>query len=303
MKSSTKTYFKTFYQSMVASNFLFLGLSAVTLLYSIFCHLNLLLSDEKNLPYLIANFSTYKVFYWALNYVFFLMFILGPLYRSKAAPGGNKRYWYTLGVLALPLFLLLFSLAPWIVNEQGEVNGLVAIAITTAVVITGWFVQHQITLQNNRTSHTLNLLLQMRLSDEFQSNYRAVSDIYPRTTHKVIPQADVELFFAKTTEQRKSLAEDKATAITGQIYLLNYYEFLAYGIYSRNLDGELLYQTQAGVIMGTFDKSEHIVAHLQALQPKAYKSLIDLLDSWDERYKTESNLLADQTAKDSNKGE
>jgi hypothetical protein len=225
-------------------------------------------------------YSENWLIFWVVAYLLILIGLLMPLNKVKYLPYG-KRIFYSLMLILTVIFLFLFEIiwsefkSPTQMDESSlDVLGF---SIASSVAVFGWFVQHQLTRQHNKVSHSLNILLQMRVSEEFQKHMTDANKHYPSRKKTVIPVEDVNLY------SRNDEVDCKIKSISSHIYLLNYYEFLAYGIKSGALDEELLFQTLGGIVVGHYRRAENMIKHARSESPKIYESLVNLEDRWSVR--------------------
>lgn len=239
----------------------------------------------------ISNYIQYDFIYWIVAYGTLVASLFGPISKIRSIPYLSHMFWAGTGLLLTLFFVLVVIISLKYMDSSADFSNLLLIVITITIAIAGWFVQHQISSHNSRTGHTLNVLLQMRLSEEFQSNARIVKKNYPNMVYRHILKSDVSLYFTKVEEKRNKLEKEKMEAIASQIYLLNYYEFLAYGIKSKSLDEELLYQVLRGVIDDICKRSEFIIEEQQRGQQNAFKHILELSNRWKLRYNHENQIV------------
>lgn len=109
---------------------------------------------------------------------------------------------------------------------------------------TGWVVTSMVNLHNARRQHTVNVLLQSRLSQAYQQRLRDVVKTFPvtpRVTKLKMGDWDVS---------------ENAEAIDGVKYLLNYFEFVAVGIRTGDLDEKTLKMSLRGILITLCDMAE-----------------------------------------------
>lgn len=94
--------------------------------------------------------------------------------------------------------------------------------------VTGWITTAWVSLHNVRRQHTVNVLLQSRLSQAYQGRLKDAYSGYP-----VTPQ----ITYMQEGDWNDPM---KLEAIEGIKYLLNYFEFLAIGIRTGDLDERTL---------------------------------------------------------------
>ena len=286
-----KDYFKDVLRSAEFINYLLFLVFFIFTLYNLFALTFYLiegLGQSKIITHYINNLSAY----WAVTFLFLCLAIFEPINKNKHSLYGARLFKITTFVIVMTWIVLFIFVSSSFIGTDNSINPIILMTVTIIVAVSGWFVNHQIAADNRRRGHTLNLLLQTRLSSEFQENSRLVWETYPRALYPTIPEDNVRCFFSHDKEERKKLDGSKIKAVYAQIYLLNYYEFLAYGIISKNLDNELLYQTIGGILEGTLVKSKFILRYKIKQQPKAYEHVKALHKKWDKRLRYEESKLS-----------
>ncbi len=236
----------------------------------------------------------YSLVFWSIAWASFAYSLTLPLIKVKTKPFGNRFSLFGFAVLGM-LFvtLLIFIVTNWqstATNNQEEMISIVGLILASIVAIFGWFVQYQVSRHNNRINHSLNVLLQTRLSEEFQRHSRASSRTYPNRKFSVIPTEDIDFYFSGDVEGSSCpKQQQKVKAISAQIYIINHYEFLSCGIESNVLDEELLYKTLAGIILRQIERSEHIINHSKSISPKTFEHLLKIKERWATRHHFESH--------------
>jgi hypothetical protein len=89
--------------------------------------------------------------------------------------------------------------------------------------LTGWMIQALIAVRNSRKQHTMSVLLQTRMSAEFNKNVAIIE--------KTFPEGSV-ISYSKANRNKQTLSAVR--------YVLNYYEFIAVGLRHRDLDETLM---------------------------------------------------------------
>lgn len=130
---------------------------------------------------------------------------------------------------------LLFGIIPAPVKLT-KPNWLLLVGVVAAVM--GWLVSSYITLRNSIKQHTINTLLQSRLSTHYQQQAQVINQTFFAPG---MPLNDpVPLDFL--------LDEKNKDALGAVNYVLNYFEFCAVGIRYGDLDENLMRQTMRGII-------------------------------------------------------
>lgn len=148
---------------------------------------------------------------------------------------------------------------------MGEQNWVPAIGILLAAV--GWLITSIVTIRNSVKQHTINTLLQTRLSATYQEMAMHVrAGIIGHT-----PQNRAPLTKITSDEQTREGVE----------YLLNYLEFMAVGIRHGDLHVGVMRDTMRGIVVRfTQIAAEFIVQCQISNGPRTYQNLLWLYNKW-----------------------
>lgn len=136
--------------------------------------------------------------------------------------------------------------------------------------------------RNQRKQHTITILFETRLSEQFQKANRLRKRVFPEyqditiekwnAARKATPEGESEEHhrFAR-------LQNDGAEALQ---MLLNYYEFLAVGLSEGDLDEAMLQKTIRGIMCNLVDDARELIADLRANNNKTFENLIPLYEKW-----------------------
>ena len=155
---------------------------------------------------------------------------------------------YRLAFILL-LLVLYFAVgaAVWLEADQQALKLEAAHWVGVAGILaaaTGWVVTSMVNLHNARRQHTVNVLLQSRLSQAYQQRLRDVVKAFPVTP--------------KVTKLRVGdwNTQEYSEAIDGVKYLLNYFEFVAVGIRTGDLDEKTLRMSLRGILTTLCDMAD-----------------------------------------------
>lgn len=154
-----------------------------------------------------------------------------------------------------------------------------SILITGAFVGMGWWIQAITTAANTRRAHTLNIIMASRTSSEYQEQTRNSGKIYRAS---VVSAELAEWRFSPNKEEFRyiDVPEPIDKAISGTIYVLNYFEFLAQGIRYRDLDDCLLRECFSGILAGIERRGFHLIIEAQKAEPRCFEGIIRLNKEW-----------------------
>jgi len=195
--------------------------------------------------------------------------------------------------------------------RQDAMAGLTALMAATAAAMmagVGWVVQHQSSARASRRAHTFGVLMQSRLSGEFQDQVRRRASVYG--SGNAVTAADAPLVkkaglkaaidaldaemaqslaqalpnlkqqIQDTFRQRRAEVRRKHRSLDGVSYLLNFYEFICAGISRRELDERLLWDTLSDIAIALHRDTEQVRAYLRKTQPKVYEHFDELIGGY-----------------------
>lgn len=134
-----------------------------------------------------------------------------------------------------------------------------------------------------RKQHTITVLLETRLSSEFQKTMEKRRYKFPEYTDVKFEDWDSARTCTAANPDDIGLAEDtkrqreSALALT---QLLNYYEFLAVGITEGDLDKAMLRKTIRSIMCNLVDDCRDLIAGMQRTNPSTYEHLTALYNEW-----------------------
>ena len=222
--------------------------------------------------------SNFHVF-WISAYLLMGAGLYIPLIKMKYQKGALQAQAWVGFVFILLLIVLVLVVAS---KADREITSSISTLLVGVVVLfstgLGWIINHQHEQIKHRVSHTYKVLLDSRLISAFQERYSDMVAVYPTGTKLL--KKDVSAFI-----YNNPLDAEKFKALNGASYLLDFYEFIASGIESNDLDSEFLYQNARGFVCGMFDKSTYLIeAARKKGQPKAWIQLENLVSKWDDKY-------------------
>lgn len=155
-----------------------------------------------------------------------------------------------------------------------------SILVTGTFVGMGWWIQAINTAANARRAHTLNIIMASRTSTEYQQQTRASSRLY--RGDRIIPQALAEWRWNPGKDEFKNTVVPKKLdeAISGTVYILNYFEFLSQGIKHKDLDDKLLKECFSGILKGIEKRGFHLIVEAQKSEPDSFEGVVRLAKEW-----------------------
>lgn len=137
-----------------------------------------------------------------------------------------------------------------------------------SIALLGLLTREYFALRAMRKQHTVSILLQSRLSTAFNERAKAMISGYP-----VMPTLSlVEIGDWVNPAKREALEALK--------YLLNYYEFIAIGVRTGDLDEDLLRKSLRSIVINLCTLGDAYIQHAQSANPSLFTNLIWLRDRW-----------------------
>jgi hypothetical protein len=167
--------------------------------------------------------------------------------------------------------LLIAGVAMFLLAVAGKIEPVHAVVFAALSAMIGWIISVQTARRNSRKQHTMAVLMQVRLSTEFNNRVRS--------------------FYSKCPLDRNVIAADLADSEFQKVvpdirYLLNYYEFLAVALRHEDLDEELLKDCIRGQLCAFYEKAKAVVDEGRASDPRGadkstrFKELETLYQRW-----------------------
>lgn len=271
------------------------GLFVLTVISALYCKFG---ASGGEGDFYKSNYPAFWYGAWGL----LVIATIGPMFNLAV-----DRREVPLGVLigvgaAHVLIFILMSVVVLVQSGKTEaITGLLAAVAAAVMVGIGWVVQYQSGAKASRRAHTFNVLMQSRLSAEFQSH------IGKRVRHfpggNLITPADAALIYVDGVvhaekEAEARLAQDisrseaehhaalkeafvdtvalirsKHESLQSVKYLLNFYEFICAGLRMKELDEPMLRATLSDVAVGLYKDTLHVRLLMQGRQPDAYTEL------------------------------
>ncbi|WP_431152245.1 DUF4760 domain-containing protein [Acidovorax facilis] len=120
--------------------------------------------------------------------------------------------------------------------------------VTVVVAIMVWIGTSYVTMRNLVKQHTINTLLQSRLSATYMENARALNKGFFGKHGELIPLTQEEVI--------NPPAEVNLQALN---YMLNYFEFIAVGIRHGDLDESVMKNSLRGIVCSVFCVAENYI--------------------------------------------
>ena len=158
--------------------------------------------------------------------------------------------------------------------SASSASNTVLLLLGTLAAILGWLFSTRSQVLNNRRNHSMQLLIESRLSDRYMGYVNAVSNISSEfkklnPNHCALVQ---EYFNALSIEQKNSI-----------LYMLNYCEFVSVGIRFGDLDEQLMFNTFGSMLKTNYEFSQQIIELKQREKSSHFEHVTQLYKRWYEK--------------------
>lgn len=174
------------------------------------------------------------------------------------------------GVVVLIVHAILPSDHPFVIDKSSRLT-----AFGVWLAIAGTIGTAKVAVTNMVRQHTINTLLQSRLSTVFMENGVAVN----------------EGIAAYEEDGGKQGPPHKYVKRENLRYMLNYYEYVALGIRVGDLAEDVLKGMMCGIIIGICNKFSIYINDVRRGNPHAYEHLIWLKSKWEAERALEAKQL------------
>jgi len=159
-------------------------------------------------------------------------------------------------------------------KAQSANAGIVTAGVIVAAM--GWMVTSMVTIRNSVKQHTINTLLQTRLSSTYMAEADQINKFFAGKGYSAGACAPL------------SVIESDEKTLKAIDYILNFLEFMAVGIKHGDLQEMVLKDAMRGIVV-TFTKiTQRYIDHCRGVgpgkieRPRAYQNLLWLRDRWDD---------------------
>jgi hypothetical protein len=194
----------------------------------------------------------------------------------------NKRltsrdvFWLSIVSVTLLLISLIIFYTD---NETGR-----AILFASYFASLGWIYTNYSNGHMQRKAHTMNVLVQLRNSTEFNKQKNSVLARFPYG-HR-ITATDVPILKAERSNATH-YGSDKVPTLESAYYVANYFEFISVGVLNGDLDDTMIENTLRSIIVNWFEHLEPIIYDAQtedngSKNPRIFRSYIALYNRYKE---------------------
>jgi len=149
--------------------------------------------------------------------------------------------------------------------------------------ITGWVVSAYITLRNSIKQHTINTMLQSRLSATYMEHAKVINKNFFAPSMINDPPTSLDYMLSDEHSDQRAAVD----------YVLNYFEFLAVGIRHGDLDRSVLSHTLRGIVVRLYEKKINYLRYMRKDDgitignPTQLEHLTWLYECWTDEIKNE----------------
>lgn len=197
---------------------------------------------------------------------------------SKAYPDTKQ----LISFFAVMIFFILV-LGYFVLVYLPKYQTALSILVTAVFLGLGWWIQTMTSTASSRKTHTLNIIVNTRLSSEYQENLRKSSHLFKIGRYMAKELAEWRDNPDREEYKNIKLGQELKDAINGTIFLLNYFEFLAQGIKYRDLDEELLRECFSGFLLNIERRGFFVIIEAQKTNPKNFEGIVYLSKRWNEK--------------------
>jgi len=178
----------------------------------------------------------------------------------------RRRFWFYLSVgIAVAAFV-----AKLVYDTAGDPDQSTHLApfLGSILVSIGWIVTSEVNIGNSRRQHTITLITQHAFDAQRAANRDIIKKHLPSFQSKLLPT--LSIYF-----------DDETSPLLKAIDLeLNFYEFLAVGAASGNLDESLIRQSLGSQFMAFYVQVEAYIAHWRAKNDTTWRELSRMYTRW-----------------------
>ena len=182
-----------------------------------------------------------------------------------------------LGFLLLVEVIVAFAVVYWqstlIETDTSKLNtGQWILVVGALLAMSGWISTSWVTIKNSVKQHTINTLLQSRLS----ATYMGYADTVNNHFHKFGLDHGVDPAGWGTMSPIDEIHKPSLR------YILNYFEYVALGIRHGDLHEGLLHSSLRSILCNSCIYSKKYIDETKAKQPLAFCNLLWLMERWEK---------------------
>lgn len=141
-----------------------------------------------------------------------------------------------------------------------------ATLLASLLVATGWVITNEVSIRNSRKQHTINLITQYFTSAQRIADKKQINECLPYPQNIGADEFDFE--------------DSQSPFLAAVDRELNYFEFLAAGIYRRDIDEGLLRDCMQDILCGYYRQMEAYIRHWRRKNAHTRERFADLHHTW-----------------------
>ena len=256
--------------------------------------------DEPRLTALNAFLVPFVIVtYISIGYCHFLFY-----YYRNCSHNESRITKVVLAIVPLILGLVIFGVS----IHKGDAlsdkaTTLLSLGFSVLLAICWWLIRSEQAKIATKKNHTLNILLQSRISATYQERLAEASSLY--TSDNYFPnlkemgeeerkkyQRIIKYYGMMMKEGNITLpgninfevdreTVDIAVSLRGLVYLVNYFEFLAVGIEKDDIYEPLIEECLKGIALSLKKRAEHLIDHLRAKDSETWEYFLQMCSRWE----------------------
>jgi hypothetical protein len=181
--------------------------------------------------------------WFCVSFIPILLIVSAFLTRRYKKDRLNSReiFWVSIFVATLVVPIIL----PYTKSESG-----IAIVVSAYLASIGWLYTNHNNIKNQRKSHTMSVLIQLRNSAEYQKHRINVFSKFPMGA--AVKETDLAALKRERGDPA-SYGSDKNATLDSMIYILNYFEFISIGVKTEDLDGTMIELSLRGIFVNWYN--------------------------------------------------
>lgn len=211
----------------------------------------------------------------ALNFLGFLLYLciilIGIIFSFNKITTKHPETKIGLKYISFIIFFSLIAVYLTFTMSDKDYQTSIALFISTLFLGIGWWVQAIITQVAQRRSHTITTIMNQRNNSQF---IEKVENIRDTIGLKIINEEFIKYYFEhkirntnkKSIKKQSDLKDEEnqefdktIKAIDDLTYILNYYEFIAAGVNSKDLDEKLIIKCFKQVLINLEKRAYHYI--------------------------------------------
>lgn len=168
--------------------------------------------------------------------------------------------------------------AYFVIRYHNELLLALSVLMSSVLISIGWFTQAVLQKIAHRRQHTVNTLMQSRMSETYQKRLDNMQNQIKG--HSFISEPTAIAFAKLGYKDGAQLSEKSSDLLRDCLYIANYFEYLAISIRRKDLDSDLLFDCWSGVVSNLERKLFYLFVHLRKKDPDVFNEFEWLCEKW-----------------------